>query len=131
MLIPATVEESLRHDTPAQLMFRTATREAEVAGTVLPKGANVIALLGAANRDESVFAEPDAFVPERDNRDSLAFGHGPHYCLGASLARLEARIAVEELLDRTSTIEPAGQLQRVGSLMFNGPTRLPLHVTPS
>jgi cytochrome P450 len=89
----------------------------------------VAALLGSANRDEAVFAEPSAFVPERDLRDSLAFGHGAHFCLGAALARLEARVAVEELLARTSTVELAADVERVTSIVFNGPTHLPIRVT--
>jgi cytochrome P450 len=129
-LVPALVAESLRHDAPTQMVFRTATREAEVAGVRIPARATVVALLGSANRDEAVFTDPDAFVAERDNHESLAFGHGAHYCLGAALARLEARVAIEELLARTSTIEPAGQVHRIGSLVFNGPTHLPLRVSP-
>ncbi|HEX4980081.1 MAG TPA: cytochrome P450 [Ilumatobacteraceae bacterium] len=125
-LIPPLVEESLRHDAPAQMMFRTATRNVELAGSVVPKGATVVALLGSANRDHTVFVDPDAFRIERDNRDNLAFGHGAHYCLGAALARLEARVALEQLLAHASHFEPAGEGDRVSSLVFRGPTHLPM-----
>jgi hypothetical protein len=125
-LIPSLVEESLRHDPPAQMMFRTATRSVELAGSTVPEGATIAALLGSANRDDTVFVDPDAFHIGRDNRDNLAFGHGAHYCLGAALARLEARVALEELLARASHFELAGDVDRVSSLVFRGPTNLPM-----
>jgi len=128
-LVAAIVDESLRHDTPTQMMFRTVSRDTTVAGSTLPAGATAVALLGSANRDETVFADPDAFVPERAHRDVLAFGHGAHYCLGAALARLEARVAIEELLARSAGIELAGPVERVSSLVFNGPTRFPIALT--
>ena len=122
----AVVEESLRYDAPVQIMFRTATEDTEVAGTIIPAGATVAALLGAANRDERVFPEPDLFDPRRDPTEHLAFGHGVHFCLGAALARLEARVALEELLAGSDLLEPAGTPDYVSSLVFRGPTRLPL-----
>jgi cytochrome P450 len=125
-LIAAWVEETLRYDAPVQLMFRTATAETAIAGATIPKGATVLALIGSANRDERVFTEPDVFDPGRDASDHLAFGHGIHFCLGAALARLEARIAIEELLTGASRLEPAGDPEPVVSLVFRGPTSLPL-----
>ena len=89
--VRTVVEETLRYDTPVQIMFRTATSETEVAGTTIPRGATVLALLGSANRDERVFDRPAVFDPGRDASEHLAFGHGVHFCLGAALARLEAR----------------------------------------
>jgi cytochrome P450 len=124
--IPAIVEESLRHDAPVQMMFRTATADVEIAGTTIPRGATVAALLGSANRDELVFADPDRFDPARDASEHVAFGHGVHFCLGAALARLEARVVLEELVACAPRLEPAGPAQRVASLVFRGPTRLPL-----
>jgi cytochrome P450 len=125
--IPAVVEETLRYDAPTQLMFRTATTDVDVAGATIPAGATVLALLGSANRDASVFAAPDRFDPERPNAsEHLSFGHGVHYCLGAALARLEARVALQELLARAPHLEPAGEPEHVRSIVFRGPTRLPL-----
>ena len=124
--VPTLVEETLRYDTPVQLMFRTATADVDIAGTTIPSRSTLIALLGSANRDPSVFEEPDRFDPMRSSTEHLSFGHGVHFCLGAALARLEARVALEELLAQTPMLEPAGDAERVASIMFRGPTRLPL-----
>ena len=125
-LIPSLVDESLRHDPPTQMMFRTATRSVELAGSIVPKGATIAALLGSANRDDTVFVDPDTFDIGRASRDNLAFGVGAHYCLGAALARLEARVALEELLAHAAHFELAGEVERVCSLVFRGPTHLPM-----
>lgn len=123
-LCPSVIEESLRHDAPVQMMFRTAMADIEIAETTIPKGATVLPLIGAANRDETVFADPDHFEPSRNCTEQIAFGHGVHFCLGASLARLEARVAIEELLRRARRLEPIGAIDCVTSLVFRGPTRL-------
>jgi cytochrome P450 len=125
-LVPGVVEESLRHEAPVQLMFRTATTDVELAGTTIPAGATVMALIGSANRDASAFPDPDRFDPGRDASDHLSFGHGVHFCLGAALARLEARVALEELLARSKRLEPTGAPEQVASTVFRGPTRLEL-----
>jgi cytochrome P450 len=125
-LIPGIVEETLRFDAPVQMMFRTTTVPVQIAGTDVPAGATVLPLIGAANRDESAFPAPDRFDPARNSRDHLTFGHGAHFCLGAALARLEARILVEQLLARAPTLEAAGEPEHVTSLVFRGPTRLPI-----
>jgi cytochrome P450 len=127
-LVPSLVDESLRHDTPTQMMFRTVTRSTDIAGATLAPGATVLALIASANRDPAVFTDPDAFVVGRENHDSLAFGHGAHFCLGAALAKLEARVALEEILARSSALELAGDPEWVNSLVFHGPTRLPIRV---
>ena len=130
---PATIanviEESLRYDTPTQLMFRTATDTVEVAGTKIPAGATVLPLIGSANRDPLVFVDPDRFDPDRDLGTHMAFGHGVHFCLGAALARLEATTAVQELVARSTWLEPAGESERVTSLVFRGPSSLPVRVS--
>jgi cytochrome P450 len=97
-LVPALVEESLRFDSPVQVLLRDARCETEIAGTKIPKGAIVVPVLGSANRDERRFPEPDAFRVGRDTRGHVAFGLGIHFCLGAALARLEARVALEALV---------------------------------
>src|SRR5262249_18739681 len=99
--IPTAVEELLRLATPLLAWKRRTPAPAAVAGTELPAGANVLLLLGSANRDERVFDHPDEIDLERDNaRAHLSFGHGIHFCLGASLARLEAQVVLSELTHR-------------------------------
>ncbi|HIF92768.1 MAG TPA: cytochrome P450 [Myxococcales bacterium] len=99
--IQAVVEEGLRLSSPNQGLFRIATRDAEIRGVAIPKGSAVWAMFGSANRDERVFPNPDEFDPDRKNlHDHLALGKGVHYCLGAALARLEARVGLEVLCQR-------------------------------
>lgn len=126
-LVGAIVEETLRHQAPVQLMFRTAMADVDLAGTLIPKGTTVLPLLGSANR-ERIFSDPDRFDIRRNSTEHLAFGHGVHHCLGAALARLEARVAVEELLARTAFLEPDGAMERVTSLVFRAPTELSLRL---
>jgi cytochrome P450 len=99
--IPAAVQETLRYDPPVPVWRRVTTRPATLAGIHLPEGAKVLLWLAATGRDPSVFPDPDRFDLHRSNADKhLAFGAGLHYCLGASLGKLEARLALEELIDR-------------------------------
>jgi cytochrome P450 len=120
------VEEALRHEPPVQMMFRTAKTDVDVGGFEIPAGATVLPLIGSANRDDAVFADPDRFDPDRAAGDHLGFGHGVHFCLGAALARLEARVAIEELLTAAPRLERAGAVTPMTSLVFRGPTALPL-----
>jgi len=107
--IPAAVEEMLRWVTPIKNMNRTATRDTELCGQKIRAGEKVLLLYEAANRDERVFAEPDRFDVARAPNDHVAFGgYGAHFCLGASLARLELRIMFEELLARLPDVELDG-----------------------
>jgi cytochrome P450 len=100
-LIPNAVEEILRFDPPSQLQGRTTTRDVELHGVVIPKGQKTMLLTGAATRDERRFDDPDVFDVTRDNDVvSIYFGYGIHRCLGIHLARLEIRVAFEELLSR-------------------------------
>ena len=99
--IPAAVEEILRLESPAQGLFRTTTREVELGGATLPPGARVMVHYASANRDDLHFADADQFRPDRDDLGRhVAFGKGIHFCIGAPLARLELRIALELLLRR-------------------------------
>ncbi len=130
-LVSGAVEEALRFDSPVQIVFRTTTAPAEVAGTTIPAGAVVAALLGSANRDERVFGDPDRFEPERDARAHLAFGFGEHYCLGAALARLEARVALTALapeLPRCKRV--GGRAAFSDSFVVRGRTALALQREP-
>jgi cytochrome P450 len=125
--VPAMVEEVLRYESPVQLIFRRAARDVEVSGTTIPAGAVVFLLLGSANRDEEKFADPDRFDVLRNSRDHLAFGYGIHYCLGAELARLEAKVALESLLFECPAFSCAvDNIPRVASILVRGPQWLPL-----
>ena len=99
-LIPNAVEEILRYEPPAPHVGRCTSTEVELYGTTVPAGAAVLFLVGAANRDDRKYPEPDRFDIHREVVSHLAFGYGPHFCLGAALARLEGRIALDELLSR-------------------------------
>jgi cytochrome P450 len=127
-LVPGAIEETLRYDAPIQLVFRTATRDLELAGTKIPKGAYVAPLLGSANRDERRFPDPDRFDVRRNPQGHLGFGFGKHFCLGASLARLEARLAIEALAPELPRLERPGGSPRelVDSFLVRGPRRLEL-----
>jgi cytochrome P450 len=97
-LIPAAVEEALRYATPLQLVGRTTSRAVTLQGVTIPKGGRVVLVYGAANRDERQFSNPDRFDVTRGRFRHLGFGEGAHGCLGAPLARLEVKVAVEEAL---------------------------------
>jgi cytochrome P450 len=99
-LIDATVEEVLRYEPPAPHVGRYVARDAEFHGSVVPEGSAILMLVGAANRDDRRFPNGDAFDIHRPATSHVTFGHGAHFCLGAALARLEGRIALDELLDR-------------------------------
>jgi cytochrome P450 len=103
-LVPSAVEEMIRYDPPLHLFVRTATADVEVGGVTVPAGGQVAALLGAANRDPVVFAEPDRFDVGREPNPHLGFGAGLHFCVGAPLARLELRAGLSALLDSPVTL---------------------------
>jgi cytochrome P450 len=105
-LAPAVVEETLRLESPVQALYRRTTRDVAVAGTTIPAGSRVHLVWASANRDPDAFADPDRFDPARaELRTHLAFGFGAHYCPGAPLARLEGRVALEELAARYPRLE--------------------------
>lgn len=126
-LIPAAVEETLRYDSPVQMLFRIAREDVEMHGERIPKGAMVWPVLASANRDEARYPEPDRFQIGRDASGHVAFGHGIHFCIGAPLARLEARIAMEELLPHLSQARLGEQpLDYIDAFFLRGLKRLPL-----
>jgi cytochrome P450/ferredoxin-NADP reductase len=108
-LIPAAIEEALRYITPLQLTARTTSREVTLHGVTIPAGGRVVLVTGAANRDERQFPDPDRFDITRGRSRHLGFGEGVHGCLGAPLARLEARIALEEALPVLGDYQLAGE----------------------
>jgi len=126
-LVPAMVEETLRYDSPIQMLFRETTEDVVLAGTKIPKGSAVMPIFASANRDETRFADPDRFDIDRDNRGHLAFGYGIHFCLGASLARLEARVGFEELFKRVARLNRLdSDVEYVDSFLLRGLRRLNL-----
>jgi len=126
-LVAGMLEEALRYDAPVQFLLRTATEDVELAGVTIPKGAVVAPLSASANRDERAFPDPDRFDVTRNPKDQLAFGHGIHFCLGAALARLEARVAFEELLPRIDhPLRTDERLTWSNVLTLRGPTALRL-----
>ncbi len=125
--IPAALEESLRYDSPVQLVVRNTTRDVELAGVRIPQGSTVAPILGSANRDERRFPDPDRLDPSRDARGHVGFGFGKHFCLGASLARLEARVALEALAPELPRLVRLTEgVPRVDSFLVRGPSALPL-----
>lgn len=125
--IPEAVEESLRYESPVQALFRTTTREVELHGVQIPSGSKVAVCYAAANRDYREFPDPDAFRLDRGLLAHVAFGYGIHYCLGAPLARLEAKVALERLTARFGSLSAGqGEKKRVASSILRGFEHLPL-----
>lgn len=120
------VEEGLRYCGPVQGLFRQVTEDHQLGDVTLPAGAVVYVSFAAANRDEAVFDQADRFRLDRDNREHVAFGHGIHYCLGAQLARLEARVVLEELARRDLDLVPAGTPTAVGNAVLRGYSSIPV-----
>ena len=126
-LVPAAIEEMLRYDSPVQLTCRIATEDVEAGGSVIEAGRAVIVFIGGANRDPGVFEQPDEFRIDRpDPGRHLSFSLGPHHCLGASLARLESRIAIEELTRRYPALELAAPPTRRPLLVLRGFESVPV-----
>jgi cytochrome P450 len=132
-LLPTAIEEVLRFSSPVQFDPRRAKRDVELHGVAIRENDYVLSWLGSANRDEHVFEQPDVFDVGREKNPHLAFGFGPHFCLGANLARLEARVAIGTLLERTRHLERTGSelLPLHPSPVFKAVTKLPLRLEPA
>ena len=127
VLIPAAVDELLRYDSPVQMTLRCAVEDCDINGTSVRAGQDIILLGGSANRDPDAFENPDQLDFNRTKQDHISFGRGIHYCLGAALARLEGRIAIEMLLERFDALRllterPAFRY----SIVLRGLTSLPV-----
>src|SRR6059036_195089 len=130
--VPAAVEEVLRFSSPVQMDPRLATRETRLHGVAVAAGEVVLCWLGSANRDEAVYEHPEVFDIGREQKPDVAFGFGPHYCLGASLATLDAEVALRVLLERTRRFRRVDDtpLPIPPSIVFRGVTSLPLVLEP-
>ncbi len=128
-LVRPLIEEALRYDAPIQGFFRNTLSEIEVAGTLIPAGEKVMMLYGSANRDARQFPDPDAFRVRRNPEEHLAFGAGPHICLGAHLARLEAEVLTRVYLERVRTMRREGPPVRTHNPLLRGLAKLPVSLT--
>lgn len=131
-LVPAAIEEALRWESPVQFAVREALSDAELAGVAIAAGTVVTIAIGSANHDDGRYPDPERFDVKRSGPPHLAFGDGPHRCLGEHLARVEARTALNALLDRLQDLElvPAGDPYITG-YAFRSPTAVPVRFTPS
>jgi cytochrome P450 len=133
-LIPNMVEEALRYDSPVQFLFRIAKEDTVVGGTTVPKGNVVVPMYASANRDDAKYPDAARFDVTRNAQGHLAFGLGPHFCLGAPLARLEAKVAFEELFARTRNIartDADAPPDRINSMFLRGLASLPIVFEPA
>jgi cytochrome P450 len=126
-LVPKLIEETLRYDGPVQFITRRTTREVVLHDQTIPADALVVVLLGSANRDERRFPDPDRFDLDRDTRGHVAFGFGAHFCLGASLARLEASAALAALVPELPRfVRSRPEREFLDSYLIRGRARLDL-----
>jgi cytochrome P450 len=129
-LVDLAVEEMLRWDSPVQIDGRGALEDADVAGLEVPKGASIVTLLGAANRDPAQFSNADAFDVTRDEGPPMSFASGIHFCLGANLARAEGQEVFAGLIRRFSSVSQAGPLVNRNRMTLRGYEAVPVEVTP-
>jgi cytochrome P450 len=124
------IEETLRFDTSSQMLLRVARTDLAIRGSTIPEGDRVLLLIGSANRDEEVFADPDRYDLDRDTSRLVSFGSGRHFCMGAPLARLEARLALTELVKQVASYDiDTDGIERVHSINVRGLAALPTTVT--
>jgi cholest-4-en-3-one 26-monooxygenase len=129
-LIPSAIEEMLRWVTPVTCFRRTAACDITLRGQTIRENDKIVLYYASANRDDSVFKDPDRFDVGRTPNEHLAFGVGEHFCLGTSLARLEIRIMFTELLNRFPDMELCGPVSRLRSSFLNGVKHMPVRFTP-
>jgi cytochrome P450 len=126
-LIPALFHEAMRWESPIGTLLREATSDTEISGVAIPKGSAILCHVGAANRDERQFQNPDRFDIDRLDNEHIGFGYGRHYCAGSHLAKLEAEVALNALLDRLHNLKPdPGKASRIIGFSFRGPDSLPV-----
>jgi cytochrome P450 len=127
-LLPQAIEEAVRWEPPLLTITRVATRDTELGGVAIPAGSSVMPMLGAANRQDDRYPDPDRFDIFRSARAHIGFGHGVHVCLGMHLARLEMRVALNLLFDRLPNLrlDPKGNDPHIRGQVFRSPTSLPV-----
>jgi cholest-4-en-3-one 26-monooxygenase len=131
-LLPSATEEMLRYVTPVMNFRRQSTSEFELGGQTIKADEKVVFFHVSANRDEKIFEDPNRFDITRNPNPHMGFGAGgPHFCLGANLARMEIRVMFEHLLDRMPDIRLDGEVQRLQSQFINGVKHIPVAFTPS
>jgi cytochrome P450 len=132
-MLRGAIEEALRWEPPITTVVRTAVRDCELGGVAIPAGTTVSVSVAAANRDPARYPDPDRFDPSRRNIAHLTFGGGPHLCLGMHLARMEAAVALDALLDRLPDLrlDPTAPAPQVAGVAFRSPAALPVEFTPA
>jgi cytochrome P450 len=125
-LIPQAIEEHVRYTSPIQNLYRYTRADYQVGDVTIPSGSRVLMSFGAANRDPRAFDDPNTFRADRNPRSHVGFGYGPHLCLGAPLARMEAQAVLRELVDRVSRISTTGPTTWSTNSSLRGPTHLPV-----
>jgi hypothetical protein len=124
---PTAIEEFLRFDSPLHLFERTARADIEIGGVTIKEGQKIAALIGSANRDESVFDQAERFDITRDPNPHIGFGAGIHFCIGAPLARMEMSVALPALLNRFPSIDLSGEPVSRGTFVLRGWAEVPIH----
>jgi cytochrome P450 len=130
-LLTVAMEEFLRWTSPVTHVMRTTTKDTELRGQPIRRGDKVVIWNASANRDESMFPNPDTFDIARAPNDHIAFGHGEHFCIGANLARLELRVMIEEVMRRMPDLELAGSVERLRSNFVAGIKHMPVRFSAS
>ena len=132
-LFPQAFEEAVRWEPPVTVILRRARRDTELAGVKIDEGADIALMIGAANRDERKYADPDRFDMFREVRQHVGFGFGVHVCLGMHLARMESRVAINTLFDRLGPfrLDPDTEPPHIEGLAFRSPLSLPVVFDPS
>ena len=126
-LVSPLFHEAMRWESPIGTIMRNATCDTEIAGVAVPKGSVILCHIGAANRDERQFSNPDVFDIDRQDNEHIGFGYGRHYCAGSHLAKLEAEVAINALLDRLDDLKPdPDKSSRMIGFSFRGPESLPV-----
>ena len=135
-LLPQAIEEAVRWEPPLIMITRVASRDTELGGVKIPAGCSVMPVLGAANRQDERFTDPNRFDIFREIKPNIGWGHGVHVCLGMHLARLETRVMLNSLLDRATNLafvpdDGTGEESKIVGLTFRSPNKLPVTFTPA
>lgn len=125
-LVSALLHETMRWESPISTVSRETIEDTEIGGVEIPKGCSMLIHIGSANRDERKFPNPDVFDIDRDTSEHIAFGFGKHFCAGSHLAKMEAEVAVNILLDRLQDLKPVGNESNVIGFSFRGPDKIPV-----